>query len=41
MDGLVIGKTYRFKTRSKNGIDYSDFSDEAYIAFGGVPNTPA
>ena len=39
-DALVIGKTYRFKTRSKNGIDYSEYSDESYIAFGGVPNTP-
>lgn len=24
-----------------NGIDYSEFSEEAYIAYGDVPNTPA
>ena len=40
-DGLVLGKTYRFQTRSKNGIGYSDFSDEGYIAFANVPNTPS
>lgn len=39
-DGLEKGKTYRFKSRSKNGIDFSEFSDKSYIAFG-VPNTPA
>ena len=39
-DLLTIGKVYRFKTRSKNGIDYSEFSDEAFIAYGDVPNTP-
>lgn len=40
-DGLVIGKTYRFKTRALNGINWSEFSEESYIAFGDVPNTPS
>ena len=39
-DGLEPGKTYRFKTRAKNLIGYSDYSVEAYIAFGNVPNKP-
>lgn len=37
-DGLDPGKTYRFTTRAKNLIGYSEFSVEAYIAFGDVPN---
>ena len=39
-DGLEPGKTYRFKTRAKNLIGYSQYSVEAYIAFGNVPNKP-
>ena len=39
-DSLEPGKTYRFKTRAKNLIGYSEFSVEAYIAFGNVPNRP-
>jgi len=40
-DGIVLGKVYRFKTLAINSVGNSDFSDEAYIAFGDVPNTPA
>lgn len=40
-DGIVIGKTYRFKTRSHNLIGFSEFSEDGYIAFGDVPSTPA
>jgi hypothetical protein len=36
-DGLVKGKTYRFISRAINTIGESEFSTEAYIAFGGVP----
>ena len=39
-DGLLPGYTYRFKTRAKNLIGYSEFSVDAYIAFGNVPNKP-
>lgn len=39
-DGIVIGKTYRFRTRSRNLIGYSEYSEEGYIAFGDVPSTP-
>ena len=39
-DGLVIGKTYRFKSRVFNIIGYSEFSTESYIAFGDVPFVP-
>lgn len=39
-DGLLPGKTYRFKTRSRNAIGDSDYSLEAYIAFGDVPGAP-
>jgi hypothetical protein len=38
--GLTVGSTYRFKTRSKNIINFSEYSEDAYIAFGNVPNTP-
>jgi hypothetical protein len=41
VDGLVLGRTYRFRSRSQNGIGLSDFSDIAYIAYGDVPPTPA
>jgi hypothetical protein len=37
----VLGRTYRFETRSRNLIGYSDFSEESYIAYGDVPSTPA
>jgi hypothetical protein len=40
VDFLILGRTYRFKTRSKNVIGFSDFSEESYIAYGDVPNTP-
>lgn len=39
-DGLVIGKTYRFISRSVNEIGYSEFSIASYIAFGDVPEAP-
>jgi len=39
VDGLVLGKTYRFISRSKNPIDYSAYSPYGYIAFGDVPTT--
>jgi hypothetical protein len=39
-DGLVKGKTYRFKSRTRNDIGYSEFSIFAYIAFGNVPEMP-
>ena len=38
--GLTIGNIYTFKTRAKNIIGFSEFSVDAYIAFGNVPNTP-
>ena len=40
-DGLVLGRVYRFKARALNAIGYSDFSEDAYISYGAVPNTPA
>jgi len=40
-DGLVIGKKYRFISRSRNIIGFSNFSTESYIAFGDVPFAPA
>lgn len=39
-DEIVKGQTYRFKIRAKNVIGYSDFSEEAYIAYGDVPAKP-
>jgi hypothetical protein len=39
VDGLVNGKTYRFISRSKNPINFSEFSAYGYIAFGDVPST--
>ena len=39
-DGLVIGKTFRFISRSVNEIGYSEFSVASYIAFGDVPEAP-
>lgn len=38
--GLNIGKTYRFKVKAHNVIGASEYSDEAYIAFGNVPGIP-
>jgi hypothetical protein len=35
------GKTYRFISRAKNPIGYSDFSAYGYIAFGDVPSPMA
>ncbi len=40
LDNLVRGRSYRFKTRAKNQIGYSDFSDIGYIAYGDVPDAP-
>jgi len=39
VDGLIVGKTYRFISRSKNPAGYSQFSAYGYIAFGDVPST--
>lgn len=39
-DGLALGKTYRLKTRSKNLVGFSDYSTEAFVAFGGVSSAP-
>ena len=39
VDGLVNGKTYRFISRSRNPINFSEFSAYGYIAFGDVPST--
>lgn len=41
VDGLVIGRNYRFISRSFNIIGFSEFSTESYIAFGDVPFAPA
>lgn len=41
VDGLVDGKTYRFISRSKNPVGYSDYSSYGYIAFGDVPTPMA
>jgi len=40
-DGLENGKTYRFISRSKNQIGFSQFSQYGYIAFGDVPSVMA
>ena len=37
LDGLIRGRSYRFKTRSINSIGFSGFSDIGYIAYGDVP----
>jgi len=39
-DGLVSGSTYTFKTRSKNLLGYSDFSQEVRIAVASPPAKP-
>jgi hypothetical protein len=39
-DGYAIGSTYRYKVVVQNGVDSSEASDEAYIAFGDVPPQP-
>lgn len=39
-DSLTLSATYRFISRAKNVIGYSEFSAEAFIAFGSTPNTP-
>lgn len=39
-DGLILGYTYRFISRSQNQIGYSAFSLYSYIAFGDVPTPP-
>jgi hypothetical protein len=40
VDGIVIGKVYRFRYRAINIVGLSDWSEEAYIAFGDVPPQP-
>lgn len=40
-DGLSSGVIYRFISRAKNLIGYSEFSVEAFIAFGDTPHKPA
>jgi hypothetical protein len=39
-DSLVVGRTYRFISRCRNLIGYSEFSTHGYIAYGGVPTPP-
>ena len=39
-DGLTLGATYRFISRAKNTIGYSEFSSESFVAFGNTPNIP-
>jgi hypothetical protein len=40
-EGLVLGRTYRLRTRSTNAVGASDYSLVAYVAFGGVPGAPS
>jgi len=40
VDGVVAGKTYRLKSRSTNAVGASEYSLEAFIAFGPVPGAP-
>ena len=39
-NGIVKGRTYRFKYRVKNQIGWSEFSDETYILAASVPSKP-
>jgi hypothetical protein len=39
-DGVVSGKIYRFKSRARNNVGYSDYSLISYIAFGDVSPAP-
>ena len=39
-EGLESGKIYRFKQRSRNGVGYSAWSLESYVAFGDVAGAP-
>lgn len=39
-DGLLPGRTYRFISRTRNSVGYSEFSIYSYIAFGDVPTPP-
>ena len=36
----ILGKTYRYKVRANNTKGFSEFSDEAFIAFGDKPPRP-
>lgn len=36
-----LGKTYRYKVRANNSKGFSEFSDEAFIAFGDKPPRPS
>ena len=40
-DGITSGTTYSFKFRSKNIVDYSDFSEELRIAVASPPAKPS
>jgi hypothetical protein len=39
-DGIVKGRTYRFKYRVKNQIGWSDFSTTTYILAASPPSKP-
>ena len=39
--GIIRGRNYRFRFRSKNVNGYSDYSDIAYIYAFSIPGTPA